>query len=150
MPQLFPFNFIGISVQTNNTSGQASQDLGNLWNRFFTDQISDKITNKISEDIYCIYTDYSGDYTQGYSAFLGYKVDNLDDVPDGLLGREFKGGEYIKFLAKGDMPKAVVESWEEIWSKDKELNRKYTADFEVYGSKSQAGSDSEVEIFIAI
>ncbi|MDR6300812.1 putative transcriptional regulator YdeE [Mesonia maritima] len=48
------------------------------------------------------------------------------------------------------MPNAVVESWKEIWIKDKELNRKYTADFEVYEQNSQKGKKSEVEIFIAI
>jgi predicted transcriptional regulator YdeE len=48
------------------------------------------------------------------------------------------------------MPKAVVETWQEIWSSDKSLNRKYTYDFEVYGEKSQNGLNSEVEIYIAM
>jgi predicted transcriptional regulator YdeE len=43
-----------------------------------------------------------------------------------------------------------METWKEIWDKDKELNRKYTADFEVCGEKSQNGENSEVEIYIAI
>jgi len=150
MTQISPFNIIGISIQTINTNGQASEDLGKLWNQFFTDQVSSKIKNKVSEEIYCIYTDYSGDYTQGYTAVLGHKVENINNVPVGMEGREFEGGDYLEFLAKGDMPQAVVKSWNEIWSKDKELNRKYTADFEVYGPKSQSGSDSEVEIFIAV
>jgi len=47
------------------------------------------------------------------------------------------------------MPKAIVEAWIDIWEKDKELSRKYTYDFEVYGEKSQNGENSEVEIYIA-
>lgn len=47
------------------------------------------------------------------------------------------------------MPNAVMETWKEIWTKDNELNRKYTADFEVYGEKSQNGENSEVDIYIA-
>ena len=47
------------------------------------------------------------------------------------------------------MPNAVVTTWVDIWQKDKELDRKYSYDFEVYGEKSQNGENSEVEIFIA-
>jgi len=43
-----------------------------------------------------------------------------------------------------------MEKWKEIRTKDKELNIKYTANFEVYGQKSQNGNNSEVEIYIAI
>ena len=48
------------------------------------------------------------------------------------------------------MPQAIVDSWKEIWSRDKELKRRYTVDFEVYGPKSQQGDQSEVDIFIAV
>jgi len=47
------------------------------------------------------------------------------------------------------MPEAVAKTWTTIWERDKELNRKYTYDFEVYGEKSQNGENSEVEIYIA-
>jgi predicted transcriptional regulator YdeE len=73
----------------------------------------------------------------------------LDNIPEGLIGREFVGENFIKYVAKGEMPKAVVETWQKIWSSDKTLNRKYTYDFEVYGEKSQNGLNSEVEIYIA-
>jgi len=47
------------------------------------------------------------------------------------------------------MPTAVIDIWKEIWDNDKELNRKYSADFEVYGQKSQDPENAEVEIYIA-
>lgn len=47
------------------------------------------------------------------------------------------------------MPNAVVNTWREIWKKDKELDRKYSYDFEVYTEKSQNGENSEVEIYIS-
>jgi predicted transcriptional regulator YdeE len=47
------------------------------------------------------------------------------------------------------MPKSVLDTWANIWEHDKELNRKYSYDFEVYGDKSQNGENSEVEIYIA-
>jgi len=65
------------------------------------------------------------------------------------INRELDGGKYLKFVAGGEMPKAVIKTWEEIWKRDEELQRKYTADFEVYGRKANDGNNSEVEIFVA-
>ena len=48
---------VGISVRTTNQNGQAMQDIGNLWQRFFSEQLLTKIPNKVSDAIYNIYTD---------------------------------------------------------------------------------------------
>ncbi|SFA77588.1 GyrI-like domain-containing protein [Algoriphagus aquimarinus] len=150
MYTIAPFKFIGIAVRTSNSSGKAAEDLGALWGRFFEEQIGTKISGKVSEDIYAIYTDYESDYTGKYTCMIGYQVDTLEKLGVGLVSKEFAGGKHIKFVAKGKMPEAVVTTWQEIWAKDSELDRKYTADFEVYGSKCQQGENSEVDIFIAV
>jgi predicted transcriptional regulator YdeE len=149
MEQIENFKIIGIETETTNENGKSAEDLGKLWEQFYGENIPSKIPNKISDEIYSIYTDYESDYKGKYKTIIGQRVSSLDKVPNELIGREFNGGKYQKFVAKGQMPNAVVESWQEIWAKDKELNRKYTADFEVYGKKSQNGEESEVEIFIA-
>lgn len=149
MEQIENFKIIGIETVTTNENGKAAEDLGKLWQQFYTENVASKILNKVNDDIYSIYTDYDSDYTGNYKTIIGQKVNSLDKVPNGFVGREFKGGKYQKFTAKGSMPNAVVEKWQEIWSKDKALNRKYTADFEVYGKNSQNGENSEVEIYIA-
>ncbi|WP_057937047.1 GyrI-like domain-containing protein [Algoriphagus resistens] len=145
-----PFKIIGIALRTSNANNKASEDLGALWERFFVEQIGEKISGKVSEEIFAIYTDYETDYTGEYTCLIGYEVNNLNKIAEGLVGREFDGGKYNKFVAKGIMPEAVVNSWKEIWAKDGELNRKYSADFEIYGPKCQLGDASEVEIFIAV
>ncbi len=150
MEELNNFKIIGISVQTTNENGKSAEDLGKLWERFYSERIPSQILNKESDEVYSIYTDYETDYTGKYTSIIGQKVNTLDQIPNGLIGREFKGGKYQKFVAKGKMPNAVVATWQDIWNSDKELNRKYTADFEVYGQKSQNGENSEVEIYIAI
>lgn len=150
MENIESFKIIGIETKTTNQNGKASEDLGKLWEQFFTLNVPSKIVNKESDDIYAIYTDYESDYTGEYTCVIGMKVNSLEQVPNDLIGREFQNGKYQRFTAKGEMPNAVVKAWKEIWSKDKELNRKYTADFEVYGESSQNGENSEVEIFIAI
>lgn len=149
MEQIENFKIIGIETETTNKNGKSAEDLSKLWEQFYGENIPSKIPNKINDEIYTIYTDYESDYRGKYKTIIGQRVSSLDEIPNGLIGREFNGGKYRKFVAKGQIPNAVVETWQEIWAKDKELNRKYTADFEVYGEISQNGKESEVEIFIA-
>ncbi len=144
------FKIIGISVRTTNQNNQAQQDIGNLWGQFFSEKMMEKIPNKISSDIIAIYTDYKSDYTEEYTTMIGIPVSTLDIIPEGLMGREFQSENFKKYSAKGEMPDAVVNTWVEIWQNDKNLNRKYTYDFELYGEQSQNGENSEVEIYIAV
>ena len=150
MEQIGNFKVIGIAVETTNKNGKSTEDMGKLWERFYAENISDKIPNKLSNEIYSIYTDYETNYKGKYTSIIGMRVKSFDNISPELIGREFAGGKYRKFIAKGEMPNAVVKTWGEIWSKDAELNRKYTMDFELYGEKSQNGKDSEVEIYVAI
>lgn len=143
------FKIVGISVRTTNKDSQSAQDIGKLWQQFYVEKLFDKISNKLSNDIYSIYTDYKSDFTDEYTTIIGVQVSSLENIPTGLIGRQFPPDNFVKYTAKGLMPEAVAKTWITIWEKDKELNRKYTYDFEVYGEKSQNGENSEVEIYIA-
>jgi len=143
------FKVIGISIRTTNANNQSQQDLGKLWGQFFAENVIEKIPNKISSQILCIYTDYKSNYTGEYTTIIGVPVSTLDEIPNELIGREFEADNFQKFVAKGETQSAVVNTWIDIWKRDEELNRKYSYDFEVYGEKSQNGENSEVEIFIA-
>ena len=144
------FSIIGISVRTTNKNNQAAQDLAKLWGEFYEKGLFDKIPNKVSNDIYSIYTDYKSDFTDEYTTVIGMQVTSLDNIPAGLIGRQFPSGNFTRFVAKGPMPKAIVDVWMDVWNRDKELNRMYSYDFELYGEKSQNGEDSEVDIYIAV
>lgn len=144
-----PFHIIGISIRTTNENSQATQDIGSLWKKFMTADILQKIPNKISDDVFSIYTNYESDHSKPYDTILGCEVSSLDMIPDGMLGQSFEGGNFAKFLSKGDATKgAVYNTWLEIWNSD--LDRLYTADFEIYGEKAKNPSDTEVAIFVAI
>lgn len=150
MQKIQSFKIIGIEVRTTNEKGKGAEDIGALWGKFFSENIAGKIPNKESEETYAIYTDYESDFTGKYTTVIGQKVTTLNSIPKGCIGREFQGGNYKKFMAIGAIPNAVVQTWKEIWNNDKILNRKYTADFEMYGEKSQNGDKSEVAIYIAV
>lgn len=146
-----PFSVIGITVTTSNSDHKKlSEDMQSLWNRFMSENIIDQIPDKVSNEIYCIYTDYVGNYTKPYVALLGCKVENLDNVPKLLTGKNFTGGKYIKHTVKGNIFEGVVfNAWKNIWNMD-DSQRAYTADFEIYGNNAQNPQDAEIEIFVGV
>ncbi|MCJ7932421.1 MAG: GyrI-like domain-containing protein [Chryseobacterium sp.] len=140
---------IGIAVRTTNENNQAAEDIGALWEKFMKEGILNAIPNKVDNTLYSIYTDYEKDHTKPYTTLLGCKVENLDSIPEGMTGQSFDGGNYVKFTAKGDLTKgSVINEWVKIWNM--EIDRAFTADFEIYGEKAQNPSDAEVDIFIAV
>ncbi|OXB09792.1 AraC family transcriptional regulator [Flavobacterium plurextorum] len=143
------FDIIGISVRTTNENGQSAQDIPALWNKFMTEGIQQKIPGKISEEIFCIYTDYEKDHTKPYTTILGCKVESLDFVPENMVGKTVEAADYEKIIAEGNLTEGIVyNKWLEIWNSD--LDRIFTADFEVYGEKVQDPKNAEVDIYIAI
>ncbi|MFS4493039.1 GyrI-like domain-containing protein [Maribacter sp. 2308TA10-17] len=144
-----PFQVIGISIRTSNENNQTASDIGSLWERFMTENILQKIPNKVSDEILSIYTNYESDHTKPYDTILGCKVSSLDIIPEGMVGQSFEGGTFAKFVSKGDVTKgAIYNTWVEIWNTD--LDRLYTEDFEIYGEKAKDPSNAEVDIFVAI
>lgn len=143
------FYIVGISVRTTNENAQATQDIPALWNRFMTEEIARQIPNKIDDVVYCVYTDYEKDYTKPYTTILGCKVDNLDNIPPGMVGKSIGEGMYTQYTAKGNMLQgSVFNAWTKIWNSD--LNRAYTADFEVYDERTHNPENAEVDIYIAV
>lgn len=140
---------VGISVRTTNENGQAKQDIGGLWGQFIEEGVRAKIPNVVDESIYAVYTEYEGDHSKPYTAILGYRVDSLNEIPDGMVGHEIEPGDFEKFTAKGNLKgDAVIGMWNQIWNAN--LDRAYTSDFEVYGEKAANPSNGEADIFIAL
>ncbi|OPC03343.1 transcriptional regulator [Elizabethkingia ursingii] len=147
--KLDTFYVIGIAVRTTNENQQAAQDIPVLWHKFMTEGIMDQIPNKADHATYCIYTDYEKDYTKPYTTILGCKVDNLDTIPEGMVGKIIETSDYSKQTTKGNLTEGIVyNEWLKIW--DTGLDRSYTADFEIYGEKAQDRENAEVDIYVAV
>lgn len=142
------FQVIGIKIVTS--SQKAMEDIPKLWERFFVENVKNKVSNKLNDDIFVVYTDYEGDYTKPYSYTLGYEVSSLDVVPDGMSGITVPSAQYEVFIAKGKIPDIVVETWLHIWQPEIDEKRSYTVDFEVYKGENDNPENSEVEICIAV
>jgi len=140
---------VGIAVRTTNQNEKAMKDIPQLWKQFMTENIAAKIPNKVDNTMYALYTDYEGDYMQPYTMLLGYQVENLDNLDEGLTVKMIPAANYAKFVAKGDLTKeAVYDAWVNIWNTD--LKRSYTHDLEIYGEKAVDPTNVEAEILIAL
>lgn len=66
-----------------------------------------------------------------------------------MKGIEVAGGDFQQFTSRGNLSQGVVYgTWQNIWEKD--INRTYRADYEVYGPKALSPEDAEVEIFVGV
>ena len=148
--QVDSFKLAGIKVRTTNKSGKAQKDINDLWGRFFSEKIQEKIKFKLNDNIYSVYTDYETDHSGEYTAFIGCSVSSFEKLPDGLSGIQINGGTYRGYIATGKLPEAVIKTWTEIWRQDDELNRAYVADFEVYDFNSKDPDNPEVEIYLSV
>ena len=141
-------SIVGIAVRTSNQNGQAQIDIGNLWQRFFSQDIPALITQKLSEDVYCVYTDYESDHTGAYTTILGFRVENNSDFPEPLIKTDIPSGNYHCYTSAGKLPESLIETWQQIWKT--ENNRLFTADFDVYGSDLPKGPANVVKTFVSV
>lgn len=133
------FTVTGLEVRTQNVPGKADKDIGGLWERFISQEVGKKIKAK-SEFFYALYSGYESDWTGCYNCLVGMD----GEKGEGCISRQIPEQTYIVFEAKGELPQAVIETWQIIWEADKQLNRLYTYDFEKYLGPN------EVDIYIAV
>ena len=143
------FKLIGLKLfnKTTNVNEQSSVDCGTLWQKFEKENVAEKIQDKLSGEIYAVYYDYEGDFTKPFSYFIGCRVENHDDIPQGLDTLVIPVGNYSKVIASGIMPDCINNSWKEIWNSD--LARTYQFDFECYDHRSKDWNNAEVDIFVS-
>ena len=142
------FDIVGISIITNNKNEQASDDINALWERFFKEQVGQKVDNKINDIIYAVYSDYEGDHNDPYRITIGYRAETVDNVAESMHVAHIEPGDYGILSAQGPQPQTLMETWAAIWSSD--LNRKYATDFEVYGPRFFEEGVNEVLIYIGL
>ena len=125
----------------------ATEDINALWEQFFSGSIGQHIENKTDDIIYCVYSDYEGDYEAPYRVTIGYKVTETAANSD-YTAVTIAAQDYAMMSAAGEQPKALLETWNAIW--DSDLDRAYTTDFEIYGPNFFKDGVNEVVIAIGL
>jgi predicted transcriptional regulator YdeE len=139
---------VGISCRTLNDPKAAPIDIPKLWQRFHSENIASQIQNRASDEMIALYCDYEGDHTKPYTVVVGCPVTSVESMPEGMVVKIIPEGTYSKFLAIGEYPKALVDTWGEIWKTP--LARTYTGDYEVYGESFAREKKKEVQVYVAV
>src|ERR1700679_3655800 len=140
------FTVIGISIRTTNQNGQSQKDIGELLTKFMRENIALKILNKTDNNLYCIYTDYESDFMSPYTTILGYKVNSVENIPEGLISKVVTESNYQVYKSTGKLPYCVLQTWQEIWNSN--AKRKYLADFDVYPPDAFSSETPVVETYL--
>ena len=142
------FIVAGISVRTTNANGKSQTDIAALWQRFFAEDIKSKIANRVSDDLYCVYTDYESDDQGAYTTLLGFKVESLNYIPENIMSITIPAGTYRLYVSSGKLPDCVVATWQHIWQTT--TDRSYIADFDLYGAEAQDPAKATVQTFLSV
>lgn len=145
---------IGLEIRTKNSDEiKGIGKIPQLWEQFFGENISGKIKEKVSDDIYVVYSNYECDYTGEYDYFIGFVVKNNEDNMSGLKTKQIKTGKYsVITTEKGPAQKVVYSAWEKIWKMtDSDFGgaRAYKTDFEVWHA-NQTPDNAIVDIYLGI
>lgn len=145
------FSVVGMSVRTTNQNHQSQNDIPKLWEAFLINSyLQELLPNKSTEDIYCVYTDYESDYTGSYTTIIGYKVTSIEKIPTnlGLTIKEIPSSVYYKYVSEGELPSVVGDTWTHIWQSN--IDRRYTADFDVYGEEVKNPANAKISTYLSI
>ena len=75
-------------------------------------------------------------------------MSSTESIPSGLVLKNLPKTSYAVFTAIGEHPKALIETWENIWNSN--LKRTYSGDFELYEENFLLKDIQKVEVYIAI
>lgn len=140
------FDVIGLSIVTDTT--KAAEDINGLWERLLSESTGQYVPGKVNDNIYAVYSDYEGDHEAPYRFTLGYRVKSGQTAPEGMEKITVIDQSYAAMSAAGEQPKALIETWEAIWSGD--LPRSFKTDFELYGPSFFEDGLNEVIIHVGI
>lgn len=138
--------FIGLELKTNHE--ECSLIMLAHKNRFFKENILSKIPNKINKNILALYTGYEGDNIESCSWILGCEVSNLEQIPEGLIGKIIPESNYVVFTTQEELPQGLITLWENV--KKSDCPRSYQDYFELHQSDFDPQKTLKVKICLAL
>jgi predicted transcriptional regulator YdeE len=132
-----PIQVVGFSVRTtNDAEAKGDGEIPKLWNRFFHENLGDKIPHRVGQSLIVVYSDYASDQNGEYTYLLGAPVDSVADVPKDLTVRTIPAGSYAVLTTPAGPPQQTVPAiWMKIWGmSEAELGgkRSFVMDYETY------------------
>lgn len=143
--QLFVGHFATIAI---NSESETQLSLAKAWKTFTANKHRFAINNKISDDIYLIYSDYSQHAKGTISLFIGHKVSEFNDLASDFKPLTVPSQSYASFQLNGDFSHIAHDAWQQLPSLN--LNRSYNYDMEIYPSSSTIDRIGSAQLLISI
>lgn len=134
----------GIKIKTTNENQKCIKDMGELWKKFFSENVIQKAGKPVGYSTFGLYLNYEGDFTKPYEYMACVEVSPSSNDFETVSIPE---GKFAKFTKEGNILEIVGALWYEIWNTG--LKRTYNYDFEKY-YQGEDESNQKVEIYIGI
>jgi AraC family transcriptional regulator len=152
------FKIIGRELRVRNDNGDNNKLIPKFWTSCMEEGIFEQfqsMTNRINPqyiDTMGMCMDFDGINTFLY--LICVEATNFDYIPEGMTAKTIPGPKYVVFTAKGRMPEAIQQTWQDIygkWFPTSGYERTNGPDFEFYDNRSEVNDDNcEVDIYIPI
>ena len=109
-----PIHVVGISTITSNEAAFKQNTIGDLWSDFLKNPIKDQLADVSSSSIFAVYSDYENGYDGKYKITIGYAVNHVSNIPNGLTTVIIPEGKYKTFKSKSPSPEDIVGLWKSI------------------------------------
>ncbi|MGI5274568.1 GyrI-like domain-containing protein [Nonomuraea sp. CA-218870] len=128
---------VGFVVRTTNAEEMdpARARLPVLWRRAGAPGAFAHVPNRVDENLYAVLTDYESDHHGPYTQIVGTAVRTVPRLPEGMVAVRVPAATTIKVEARGPMPQALTEAWQQVWKHTESGGtpaRSFTTDVEVH------------------
>ncbi|MFD1545248.1 GyrI-like domain-containing protein [Nonomuraea guangzhouensis] len=140
---------VGIAVRTSNADeiDPARAKLPVLWQRAGAPGAFAHVPGRVDENLYAVLTDYESDQHGAYTQIVGIGVRTVPRLPEGMVAVRVPAGTALRVEARGQMPQAIVEAWQQVWKHTESGGtppRAFTTDLEVH---HRGGADLYVAVY---
>ncbi|MEQ4720029.1 effector binding domain-containing protein [Nonomuraea sp. B19D2] len=139
---------VGFAVRTTNADEMdpARAKLPALWQRAGAPGAFAHVPGRVDENLYAVLTDYESDHNGAYTQIVGTGVRTVPRLPEGMVAVRVPAARSLKLAARGPMPQALVDAWQQVWKHTESggtPSRAFTTDLEVHHPEG-------VDLYIAV
>lgn len=109
---------VGFAVRTTNADelDPSRTKLQALWQRAGAPGAFAHVPGRLDENLYAVLTDYESDHNGAYTQIVGVGVRTVPRLPEGMVAVRVPGGKALKLEARGPMPQALIDGWQQVWA----------------------------------
>jgi predicted transcriptional regulator YdeE len=139
---------VGYAVRTTSAAeaDPARAQLPALWARARLPGAFGRVSSRADERLFAVLTDYESDRNGAWTQVVGVAVTSLDGLHEGLVAVQAPAARCLRLAARGAMPQALTQAWQEARSYTETGRapvRAFTTDLEIH-------DDGGADLYLAV